>query len=304
MGAPDRKFHEHFHGARSALAVFLAATLASWPAQAQPPAPAPSAPPAAPVPAPPAGPVAPSQPYAPGFPPAPDPWLQSPPAGVPGPTPASPGPAVGMPVPPAYPSPYQSPAGWPYQAPMPNPYGPGGVYVEVRTSSSNVRIDRVLAPGSTMTVCFAPCRKILPRNSVYVITGDGVRSTSNFILPDDRDRIILDVKAGSTWQGLGGGVLVGLGVVVTYVGLGLLLVGTSTGTDSDVYSTSSSKSGSLTTAGGVMLAGGILAGLLGLYLLSDSHTSVKSSTGAQFSGTPAPPRKRARFALTARGLEF
>lgn len=185
---------------------------------------------------------------------------------------------------------------------MPNPYGPGGVYVEVRTSSSNVRIDRVLAPGSTMTVCFAPCRKILPRNSVYVITGDGVRSTSNFILPDDRDRIILDVKAGSTWQGLGGGVLLGGGGVVAYFGLILLLA--SAAATGDSYSTNSSNSGALKAVGGGMLAGGILAGLLGLYLLSDSHTSVKSSTGAQFSGTPAPPGKRARFALTARGLEF
>ena len=184
---------------------------------------------------------------------------------------------------------------------MPNPYGTGGVYVEVRTSSSNVRIDRVLAPGSTMTVCFAPCRKILPRNSVYVITGDGVRSTSNFILPDDRDRVTLEVKAGSTWQGLGGGVLVGAGGLVAYFGLILLLAGTAAA--NDPYGTGSTGSGSLKAAGGGMLAGGILAGLLGLYLLSDSHTTVKSSTGAQFSSTPAP-RKRARFALTPRGLEF
>ena len=187
---------------------------------------------------------------------------------------------------------------------MPNPYGAGGVYVEVRTSSSNVRIDRVLAPGSTTTVCFAPCRRILPRNSVYVIAGEGVRNTSNFILPDDRDRITLDVQAGSTWQALGGGVLMGGGIVVAYVGLLLLLAGTATSVSNDPYSTSSSNSGSLKTAGGVMLGGGILAGLLGLYLVNDSHTTVKSSTGSQFSGTFVPPKKRARFALTPRGLEF
>ena len=284
MGARHRTFYEDSHGARSALAVLLAATLASWPAHAQPPAP--------------------PQPYAPAFPPAPDPWVQGPQAGVPTPTANTPGPAAGATAAPAYPSPYQSPGGWPNQIPMPNPYGAGGVYLEVKTSSPHVRIDRVLAPGNTVPVCFAPCRKVLPRNYIYVIGGEGVRSTSQFMLPDDRDRVTLDVKAGSTWGALGGGVLLGGGIVVAYVGLLLLLAGTATSAASDPYSTSSSNSGSLKTAGGVMLGGGILAGLLGLYLVSDSHTTVKSSTGSEFSNAPAPPKKRARFALTPRGLEF
>jgi len=191
------------------------------------------------------------------------------------------------------PNPYMG-GGWPS---LPNPYATGGVYVEVRTSSRHVRIERVISPGHTMTVCFAPCRQILPRNSVYVIGGNGVRETSQFVLPDDRDRVTLDVKTGSTGQAAGGALLLGAGLLAAVIGGALLLRG-------DSSSTGRSMSRSLTAGGFFLIGGGIVSGLLGVYLLSDAQTTVSSSTGTHFSGTPVPRQKHGRVALTWRGLEF
>ena len=133
-----------------------------------------------------------------------------PPAGY-GPLPsgALPGPS------PFLPNPYQAGA-WPAGAGL---YGPGGVYVELRTSTPAVRIDRVLSEGITIPVCVAPCKRVLPRDGVYIITGDGVRATSRFVLPDNRNRVVFDVQAGSTNQTLGGAILMGGGLLVGYVGL-------------------------------------------------------------------------------------
>lgn len=100
-----------------------------------------------------------------------------------------------------------------------NPYALGGVFVEIRSPSRPVRIDRVIAPGMTMPVCSSPCRQVLPRNSVYVITGDGVRPTSQFVLPDDRDRVLLDVKPGSSGDVMFGAVAAGAGLTSMYLGL-------------------------------------------------------------------------------------
>jgi hypothetical protein len=205
------------------------------------------------------------------------------------------------------PQPY-SPTYSPYLA---NPYaadswtGPaaaGGVYVELRSSSRSVRIDRVLSPGNTFPVCFAPCRQVLPRDGVYVIAGEGVRVTSQFVLPDDRDRVVLDVNPGSSGQLVGGVVLAGGGLLTAYLGLLVLAASSLQGFGGD--STAPTNSGPGRTVGGSMMVGGLLAGLLGLYFIFDSKTKVSSSTGSQFTNAPAPAPKHGRFALTARGLEF
>jgi hypothetical protein len=181
-----------------------------------------------------------------------------------------------------------------------DPFALGGVFVELKTSSRPVRIERVIAPGTNYTVCVSPCRQVLPRNSVYVITGDGVRTTSQFVLPDDRDRVVLNVNPGSTAQAIGGGVLMGAGGITAYLGL-IVAAASSLQFDSGTGS-QSNNTHNLKTTGEVMIVGGLIAGVAGLYLLFDSKTKVTSSTGSQFS--EGPNHKHGRFAFTIRGVEF
>lgn len=182
-----------------------------------------------------------------------------------------------------------------------NPYALGGVFVEIKSSSRPVRLDRVIAPGMTAPVCVSPCRQVLPRNSVYVITGDGVRTTSQFVLPDDRDRVLLDVKPGSSGDVVFGAVAAGAGLISMYLGL-IFLAASELNENSEYSYQESHDTGPGKTAGGVMLVGGLIAGIVGLCYIFGSKTEVTSSTGARFTETPAP--KRSRFALSARGLEF
>ena len=80
-----------------------------------------------------------------------------------------------------------------------------------------MRIDRVIG-NSRVPACYAPCGKMLDTGSVYVIEGDGVRATSQFVLPDDRDKVTLDVQAGSSARVAGGVILLGAGVASAYLG--------------------------------------------------------------------------------------
>lgn len=216
--------------------------------------------------------------------------------------------AVAQPSPAVPPAPDPSAASYPPFMPNPavagsmvagNPFAMGGIYVELNSSSRPVRIDRVIGPGLTAPVCVSPCRQVLPRNSVYVIEGDGVRTTPQFVLPADRDRVVLDVEPGSTGAAVGGGVLMGAGLLIGYAGLLATAAGGIEGSLDD-GSTNRSSSDRLKHVGEIMLAGGLVAAVVGLYLIIDSKTVVKSSTGAVFSERPA----RGRVALTPRGLVF
>jgi hypothetical protein len=181
-----------------------------------------------------------------------------------------------------------------------NPQTPGGVFVEVKSSSRPVRIDRVLGPGMTVPVCVSPCNQVLPRDGVYLITGDGVRPTSAFALPADRDRVVFDVHPGSSANATVGKVAAGGGLLSILVGLLIVLKSdlNSLGSDSE----ESRNKGPGKMAGGLMMLGGLMVEIVGVCLMVGSKTEVTSSAGAHFTETPAP--KRSRFALTARGLEF
>ena len=195
------------------------------------------------------------------------------------------------PAPPGYPG-----AAWgPQFGPIP---GARLVYVELRSDDPRVRIDRVVG-GARVAVCFTPCRKMLETNSLYIIAGDGVRSTSQFMLPDDRNAVTLDVQAGSTARVAGGAVLIGAGIVSTYIGALLWEVGAF----SQLSDNSTNRRTNATQVGETMVIVGIPAALVGLYLVVTSHTSVNSSTGSTFTRAP-PPRHRFPIALTPRGLEF
>jgi hypothetical protein len=136
---------------------------------------------------------------------------------------------------------------------------------------------------------------------VYVITGEGVRATSQFVLPDDRDRVVLDVKPGSSGNVVFGAVAMGAGLISAYIGL-VFVAASELNMNSDPYYQENRNTGPGKTVGGVMIVGGLIAGIVGFYYVLTTKTEVTSSTGARFSETPVP--KRSRFAFTARGLEF
>lgn len=191
----------------------------------------------------------------------------------------------------------------PYGTDWPAPNGaraaPRSVYVELRADNPRVRIDRVLE-GMTSPVCVAPCRTWLDAQSAYVITGDGVRSTSRFVLPDDRDAVTLDVRAGSTARLVVGTLLIGGGVATIYIGALVWEASALSGLPGG----DPQRGDQLRRVGITMTAIGIPAALFGTYLALTSHTSVASSTGSTFTQAAPPRPKRPRVALTGRGLEF
>jgi hypothetical protein len=193
------------------------------------------------------------------------------------------------------------PDGYPPGAP--GGYAPpdgGFIRVDVKGDAPGVRLDRVVGPGATAPICFAPCSRVLSRNNLYVIQGDGVRTTSQFLLPDDRPEVELKVHAGSAARQMGGTALIVVGIVAAYVGLLATAATAATADDG----TETRRSGPTTASVG-LLGGGVAVALGGLFLVLGSNTTVNSSTGATFTKAD-PPRKRARstVAVTANGLEF
>jgi hypothetical protein len=179
------------------------------------------------------------------------------------------------------------------------------VFVEIRSDNPSVRIDRVVG-GQYVPVCLTPCRRWLPRSEVYVINGEGVRSTGQFMLPDDRQQVTLEVHAGSSSQLSWGVVLVCGGLGVGYLGLFLIDAGALENTGDGFSGNGSSGNGKI-AAGSALLLGGLVAAGIGFFVAVTSHTTVVSSTGNSFSWapeTPTRPRKRSRIAITPRGLEF
>jgi hypothetical protein len=146
---------------------------------------------------------------------------------------------------------------------------------------------------------------MLETNTLYVIGGEGIRSTSQFMLPDDRPSVRLDVQAGPTSRLAGGVVLMGLGIAVSYIGALVWEFGEVRDISANSFgsSTDTSSNRRAITVGETMVVIGIPAALVGLYLAVTTHTSVVSSTGATFTRAPLP-RRRLPIALTPRGLEF
>lgn len=227
-----------------------------------------------------------------------------PPSRQPPPAPGAPPPAPAGGLP--WGTPYAPPPGAPGSAEWgaaaaPPPQlgmGPRWVYVELRSDDPRTRIDRVLE-GTVIPVCFAPCRKMLDTNSLYVIEGEGVRATSKFVLPDDRDSVALDVQAGSTTRLAAGAILMGAGLVTAYIGA--LAWEASTLSNSFDGMAMANRSASV---GETMVIVGVVGAVVGLSLALSTHTTVTSSTGSTFTRDDSAPRRSPLLALTARGLAF
>jgi hypothetical protein len=172
-----------------------------------------------------------------------------------------------------------------------------GVFVELRTDDSRVRIERVMSNGSTVPVCLAPCRQTLDRRATYLIGGVGLVPTSRFMLPQQRQDVVLTVRPGS-WARQGAGLtLLALGAVAAVVGFMITPHGRA-----EPDPMAPMKSGG-SAWGPVLGLGGMGVGAVGALMFAESRTQVQSNTGSAFSGSP-PARARTGLALTARGLEF
>jgi hypothetical protein len=265
---------------RSAVALVLAtltltraaSALAQTPPATPPAAPPPPAPPAGASPAPPPQGGGWAAPYAPPEDQPRDAW--------------------GAPLPPGAPGPARS------------PYA-GMIYVELKTDNSAVRIDRYIDGVGQLPVCHAPCRQYLRTDDIYIIGGEGVKTTSRFQLPTDRNAVMLDVKAGSSSKSSMGALFVGLGGALAYIGFIVLEANTvATAAEATNGTTTSSHAGGQVIGLG-MTVGGLALLISGIVMVSGSKTTVVSSTGSTFTENARPaPRKRSWVALTPRGLEF
>jgi len=204
----------------------------------------------------------------------------------------------------AAPDPWSSPeaTGAYPQVGYPPPDG-GFVRLDLRADAAGVRLDRVVGQGATIPVCFAPCSRLVARNDVYVIQGDGVRTTSQFQLPDDRSEVTLDVHAGSTLRLGGGAALLLGGGIVGYVGMITTELGLATGSFADSTGTRTRSNG-VTTVGLGLMGVGAAALIGGIYLVLTSSTKVTSSTGATFTKQDRPRPRHPTVAVTSTGLEF
>lgn len=194
--------------------------------------------------------------------------------------------------------------GAPQYPPQQPPAPANGVYVELNADDPNTRIDR-MDGGTPVPVCLAPCRMVLDRNQLYVIQGQGVRRTSQFLLPDGHDRVTLDVEAGSSSRMATGVVLTVGGGAMAYLGMFVIQM-TAFSHLANASDPEPRRASSLSpNVGLAMMGGGITAAAIGIYLAATARTSVTSSTGSRFSDASPQARKRSKtFALTARGIEF
>lgn len=174
----------------------------------------------------------------------------------------------------------------------------GDVVVDLQSSDRSVRIDQLLVDGTSLPVCNAPCRKALPRDGRFVIRGDGIPATSQFVLPDDRSDLTLTVNPGSRTGRIAGVTLGIVGFVAMTVGYAIS--GGDRFPDKDGNPPPRpSPWGLVIGLGGMSLAG------VGVGIWMSSETRVWSSSGHSFVEAPPPtPRKRTALAFTARGLEF
>jgi len=211
-------------------------------------------------------------------------------------------------VPPAPPDPWTSRGGVvSADADGSSAQAPGGglIQVDLKADTAGVRLDRVLPAGNTSTVCFAPCTKLVPHDHLYVIEGEGIRATSQFVMPDDRTQVTLNVRAGSSGRAGEGAALILGGIVVGYVGVFTAQIGLASAAFAEDGSAARGSNGKVVAAGGVIALVGLAALVGGIAMVLSSKTQVTSSTGSTFTqGERSRQRRPSSVALTPAGLTF
>jgi len=150
--------------------------------------------------------------------------------------------------------------------------------------------------GSFMSyqpVCVAPCEANVEAGAMYRVGGDGVTPTSTFSLPAPAPGrpLLLHVHAGSAGARIGGLWLVITGITFAVTG------GTLAGVFAALQNDADSNTGPW-IAGGLVTAGvGVVMTALGIWLVSESGTSVVTDQGI-------PVAKHGGPRLSPRGLVF
>jgi hypothetical protein len=137
---------------------------------------------------------------------------------------------------------------------------------------------------SWVYACSSPCDADLPITGTYRISGTEIRNTPAFQLnARPGDHVILDVtsaskgsfKSGIALTGVGGGAMI-VGAII------LLYVAVFDAAASAEGIPNPSDDGTWNTAGGVLLAGGAAALVVGILLMTgNSHSGIEQSQGAQ-----------------------
>jgi hypothetical protein len=130
----------------------------------------------------------------------------------------------------------------------------------------------VTSDHATQPVCQAPCAQAIDTRAVYVIGGDGIPRTSQFMLPSDRDAVTLTVDRGSRAEWFAGLALIGVGGAGALAGF-LLAPHPETPSDGNMRASPVPL---------LLGLGGLAVGALGAVLLFHAPTRVRSSSGRSF----------------------
>jgi len=156
----------------------------------------------------------------------------------------------------------------------------------------------VLTKGRWFPTCQAPCDLQVNSNFTYRVSGPGITSSEEFVLPEGSD-VAVTAKTGSWWGYFGGQVASGVGAGVSVLGGTLLILGLTATTTSDSCSVDNAGMRHCTTvtdpaqvalnkkdtvAGALVLGAGLTLGVTGIIVSLASRTKVtvaptKSATG-------------------------
>lgn len=119
--------------------------------------------------------------------------------------------------------------------------------------------------------CVAPCQLQLDKRYSYRVAGDGLTPSDSFTLPQDRDRLKLDAKMGSSYGRLGG-------IGLTILGTGGVVLGAAAVVLTPIFASQDVGSSVFRTgmlAGGVsVLSLGAIAVGAGIFLWATNGTTI------------------------------
>jgi hypothetical protein len=120
--------------------------------------------------------------------------------------------------------------------------------------------------------CVAPCQLQLDKRYSYRVAGDGLVPSDSFTLPQDRDRLKLDAKMGSSYGRLGG-------IGLTILGTGGVIVGAAAVVLTPIFASQDVGSSAFRTgffASGVsVLSLGAIAVGAGIFLWATNGTTIR-----------------------------
>ena len=159
--------------------------------------------------------------------------------------------------------------------------GTPGVQVDIRSDSPSATLKQVVeTTGSDQLACTPPCGRWLPRDALYRISGDGVRDSVRFRLPENGKRTTLVVQTGSSARHGAGWGLIAAGGAASVAGFVILMNGWgATGPDSpDKMAELARWETHWKPIGEILSFGGVAAVATGIYLIVTSRTRVRFET--------------------------